>query len=203
MTQPTDTDPELIARIKASGSADALNELVGRHIGRIRRIIQGMGVDANTVDDLTQETFLRALRNLAKFRGESRFASWLTRIALNVAYSHLGHRDSSLRLLDTIDEHATFDSIIPHLRTSDSSLSAVSQTGTVGLEIERAEINQLVGQAIMQLTPPLRAAIVLTVFDGLTATEAAEIEQCPLGTMYWRIHEARNQLRVALSGLMQ
>ncbi|MCY2966428.1 MAG: RNA polymerase sigma factor, partial [Planctomycetota bacterium] len=84
----TEADSELLKAILATRSREALNQLVARHIDRVRRVIRGMVASDSTVDDLVQETFLRATRGISSFLGDSSVTTWLTRIAIHVALDH-------------------------------------------------------------------------------------------------------------------
>ena len=169
------TDLELIQAFRG-GDRVAADELVRRHLARVRNLVFQLVLNNDVADDLTQDVFARALRGLETFRGQSSVATWLHRIALNVAYQFLrqNHRRGTSQLpLDSIDGSMA----APHARL---------------IELEG---NDRVATALGRLTPSLRAAIVLTAMQGLSAIEAAEIEECSVGTMYWRVHEARRRLR--------
>ena len=129
-------------------------------------------------DDLTQEIFLRAHQGLAGFGGRAEFTTWLHRIALNCVRSHWArHRRRCLAGLDEVPE------------------PAAPGGGRPDRQALAAEMNERVYAALEQLSPKLRAAIVLTVLQEMSLTEAARLEQCALPTMYWRVHEARRRLK--------
>ena len=94
-------DEDLIRSYRASGSESALNELVGRHIGQIRRLVFSMVLDDAVADDLTQDVFLRAIRGLASFDGRSQFSTWIYRVAMNTVYSHLDRHGRSPVVFDS------------------------------------------------------------------------------------------------------
>ena len=168
------TDLELIQAFRG-GDRVAADELVRRHLARVRNLVYQLVLNNDATDDLTQDVFARALRGLETFRGQSSVATWLHRIALNVAYQFLRqtHRRGTSKLTESID-------------------GAMAAPDARLIELEG---NDRVATALGRLTPSLRAAIVLTAMQGLSAIEAAEIEECSVGTMYWRVHEARRRLR--------
>ena len=138
-----------------------------------------MVLDHHVADDLTQDVFAKAWRSLDSFRGQATFATWLHRIALNAAYEYL--RRSDRRRTSVISEGSVDDTATgPHTAVIQSEKTAHIAT------------------ALGLLTPKLRSAIVLTTMQGLPATTVAEIEDCSVGTIYWRMHEARRQLREEL-----
>ena len=150
--------------------------LTSRHLARVRHLVFQLVLNNDVADDLTQDVFARALRGLDAFRGQSSMTTWLHRIALNVTYGYLrrsGRRETSELPAESID----------------------SETAGPHVPLIEAEGKDRIAAALGRLTPSLRAAIVLTVMNGLSAIEASEIEECSAGTMYWRIHEARRRLR--------
>ena len=178
------TDAELIEAHRR-GEAAAVEELVARHLARVRNLLFQLVLDRDEADELTQEVFVSVLRNLDGFRGESAFTTWLHRIAVNTA------RQAARRTRSKRNE------VTRAARASHGEASAPES------ELIRSEQRDGVQQALAKLSLPLRSAVVLTVMQGLSAGEAAEIEGCPIGTMYWRMHEARRLLRDALKGWIE
>jgi RNA polymerase sigma-70 factor (ECF subfamily) len=121
-------------------------------------------------EDLAQETFIRAYRSLYTYRGTAKFSSWLYRIALNLClrWKSIEQR----RRGSTNWEWARTDS-------NDSSQHARSEW---------------IQEAIALLPPKQRAAVILTAYDGLTHSEAADILGCPVKTLSWRLFAARRRL---------
>lgn len=178
------TDAELIAAHQR-GDASAVESLIARHLGRIRSLLFQLVLDRDDADELTQDVFVGALRNLDGFRGEAAFGTWLHQIAVNMARQSSRRRKSDLNRLLSQGGDSTDKTPAPE----------------DGL-IQREESDR-VQRALARLSLPLRSAVVLTVMQGLSAVEAAEIEGCPVGTMYWRVHEARRLLRDELKGLVE
>jgi RNA polymerase sigma-70 factor, ECF subfamily len=173
-------DEELVLLYQETRANSALEELVGRHVPRVRAVICQMVFDDAVADDLTQETMLRAIRSIDSFAGRSQFATWLYRIAMNTTHSFLKRQSRS-----PVVFQAELSEPPNSPATPDRTMIAVEQ-------LARTEA------AIADLSPKLRAAIVLTAIQGLSPSEAAEIEGCGDSTMYWRIHEARKQLKQSL-----
>jgi RNA polymerase sigma-70 factor (ECF subfamily) len=174
------SDEQLVAAYQQSGDADAVAELVSRHVAGVRRVVFPMVLDETVADDLTQEALLRALRGLPKFRGKAAFSTWLHRVALNTTYDYLKRKKHS---------PVEYRREVPD--------SAGAGTGATG-SAELAELDAHIQAALADLSPKLRAAIVLTAFQQWDAQQAARVEGCTVATMYWRIHEARKQLRSKL-----
>jgi len=173
---PSPSDEQLAADYQRSGETSVLEELARRHLPRVSSLVSQIVLDPAAAEDVTQEVFLRAFRQLGSFRGKSSFATWLYRVALNTAYSYLNRRGKSL-----VEYRGS-------LHGPDTS-----RTSPEGPVLE-AELDGEIQAALAELSPKLRAAIVLTSIQGLKAAEAAKIEGCNIATMYWRIHQARKLL---------
>ena len=152
------------------GDRSRFGELLALTEPRVRRLIGRLaGVD--DLDDLVQETYLRAWRSLATFRGESRFSTWLFRIAVNATLTWRRSRKPSVSL--PIDAEQT----IPDTRTLDDH------------SIFRAYEN-----ALANLSLDLRTIFVLHEAEGLSYLEIAETVGCPMGTVMSRLHRARTKI---------
>lgn len=179
------TDQELVDRYRSTGQVEALDELARQHMERIRSLVFSMVLDDAVADDLTQEVFLRAFRSLDRFDGRSQFSTWLYRIAVNTTYSHLDRgKRSPVAFSDTPPEAADHEDTRP-----DGPLLTTELKG----QIEAG---------LAALSPRLRGAIVLTTIEKLAVKEAARIEGCSTATMYWRVHEARKQLKQKLKSYL-
>jgi RNA polymerase sigma-70 factor, ECF subfamily len=175
------SDEQLVLCYRNAGDAEALDELVGRHLRKVLAMIFGMVLNRAAAEDLTQEVFLRAFRALSSFDGRSRFSTWLYRIAMNTTQGFLSRENHS---------PVVFRSELPgSLQPFDAQPDRVAM---------QSELDYAVETALGQLPPKLRAAIVLTAIEQFTPRKAALIEGCSIGTMYWRIHEARRLLKQRL-----
>lgn len=178
------TDEQLVERCQNAGCPQSANELVRRHLRRVRAIIFPMVLDQSVADDLAQETFLRAWRGLSGFRAEAKFSTWLTRIAWNVVQDEVSRRERSATVA---------------VKSIEIACSAIGKPDEAVLQ---RELDQQIAAALASLSAKLRAAIVLTGLQQLSPTEAAELEGCSVATMYWRIHEARRLLEERLAGYL-
>lgn len=180
----TDSDEELVARYRESRADAALDELVRRHVPKVRAMIFQMVLDHSVADDLTQETLLRAVRAIDSFEGRAQFGTWLYRIAMNTTHGFLDRRSRS---------PVVFQAELADQGSGDSRPDRAAAN---------AELLAQVEAAIATLSPKLRAAIVLTALQGLSPREAAEIEDCGESTIHSRVHEARKQLKHKLRGYL-
>lgn len=173
------SDERLVIRVQQSQCQDSFNELAGRHLRQIRGVIFPMVLDHTVADDLTQEALLRAWRGISGFRAEAKFSTWLTRIAWNVVHDEIARRERTPLIVQSDESHAATD--------------------CPSKELLNRELDEQIQNALADLPPKFRAAIILTGMQQLSPNEAAYLEGCSLSTMYWRIHEARRQLEVRLA----
>jgi RNA polymerase sigma-70 factor, ECF subfamily len=170
------TDAALIARVLLQEDRHAFGELVRRHQSAVRahlrKLTYGNGALA---DDLSQETFIQAYRNLKSFRGEAKFSTWLYRIAYNIFISDARR----IRELALTEEHAA----------ADEPAEARDQPD-LRMDLERA---------MRCLTEAERAAIVQCYHNDLTHEEAAYVLGIPLGTVKTNILKAKEKMRSQLS----
>jgi RNA polymerase sigma-70 factor (ECF subfamily) len=178
-----DTDKELVRRVK-KGDRQAFELLFSRYQHKILNLISRYLRDREDVEDVAQETFIKAFRALPRFRGESAFYTWLYRIAINTAKNHLVARSRRPPGTDIDVDDAEYMDGTEALRESESPESAFA----------RDELSAEIDLAISQLPEDLRSAVTLREFDGLTYEQIAEIMDCPVGTVRSRIFRAREAI---------
>jgi RNA polymerase sigma-70 factor (ECF subfamily) len=168
-----------------AGDQRAYELLVIKYQRRIERLIGRMVRDVDLVEDVAQETFIRAYRALHQFRGDAQFYTWLYRIAVNTAKRFLlklkhdpAISQSSLQSNDEDDE--TFQ------RRNEPSTDETPES-----MLAAKEIGQAVNAAMEALPDDLKQALTLREIDGLSYEEIAEVMNCPLGTVRSRIFRAR------------
>lgn len=188
----TDQDVVLAAR---RGSEAAYRELLKRYERPVFSLIYRMVRDRELAEDLTQETFIKALNALDSYRPEYKFSSWIFKIANNAAIDQLRRRE-----LDTLSLDGA-----PSAETAEAIEATSLQVGAKGEspldELEAKEIGTAIEQAIGRLRPEYRSCILLRHVEGRAYEEIAEMLDLPLGTVKTYIHRARNELREYLSDL--
>jgi RNA polymerase sigma-70 factor (ECF subfamily) len=170
----------------AGGSREAFDELVRRHqsaIITLARVLTGGRGDA---DDLAQEVFVRAWRNLGGFRGDSTFRTWLHRVAINVIRTSQMRRGRLARLF-VVRGHDQ--------ETADPASGEEPVDATLARR-------QLIDRALAALPEELRVAVTLRDIQGLDYKEIAAALGVPIGTVESRIFRARQKLRPLLASLM-
>jgi len=181
-------DPDIpwVERVQA-GDVEAFEELVRRHHQRVYRTLVGVaGRGPDTEDDL-QNVFLKAFENIGKFRGASRFSTWLTRIAVNEALERL-RSPKRVESLDTADEDGDVRPRQLRAWVEDAE----------GL-YSREETRRLVEQAILRLPPKYRVVVLLRDIEQLSTEEAAAALGLGTATLKTRLLRGRVMLRNALA----
>jgi RNA polymerase sigma-70 factor (ECF subfamily) len=190
-----EADALLVARAQR-GEVQAFEMLVVKYQRRIERLIGRIVRDVDLVQDVAQETFIRAYRALPQFRGESAFYTWLYRIAVNTAKKTVG---------DLMRDPVITESALA-LRNDDDETSPVERELTDGETPEAIlasrEIARTVNAAIDALPNDLRQAIVLRELEGLSYEEIATLMNCPIGTVRSRIFRAREAIATKLRPLL-
>lgn len=192
----SDTDLMLVERTVA-GDQKAFELLVLKYQRRIERLIGRMVRDTDLVEDIAQETFIRAYRALAQFRGEAQFYTWLYRIAVNTAKKALVDlkrdplvSETALRGGDEEDETSSVENELTTAETPETVLAA-------------KEIATAVNSAMESLPEELRQAVTLREIEGLSYEEIAEVMNCPIGTVRSRIFRAREAISVRIKPLLE
>lgn len=188
------SDHELVARTLA-GDARAYELLVLKYQRRIERLIARMVRDADLVDDIAQETFLRAWRALHQFRGDAQFYTWLYRIAVNTAK----------KALMDLKRHPSVGGSVTDSEEDETSPSEREQTTHETPESEYAarEIAEAVNAAMEALPEDLRQAVTLREIEGMSYEDIAEAMGCPIGTVRSRIFRAREAISARVRPLLE
>jgi len=184
-------DDQIIARILA-GETDAFNHLVRRWERPIYALSLRMLGHDEDARDVCQETFLAAFRNLRKFRGDSKFSSWLYRIALNACHSRL-------RKQGVATEHS-----IDH-QDDDGYRYDIADPAAEHLvdRLHRDERASMVRKALQALPVEMRQVIIMKEYEELTFAEIAEILQVPISTIKSRLYTGLQQMRIRLEKVRQ
>jgi RNA polymerase sigma factor (sigma-70 family) len=169
-------DADLVARVLLDDDHHAFAELVRNHQSAVRGLLRQLTrSDFALADDLAQETFLRAYKNIRSFRGEAKFSTWLYRIAYNCFREEARKRKE----LVGIDE---------------ARLEAQQDPQTVDPALKHDLMHAL------QLLPlPERSAILLCCQNGLSHDEAARVLDIPLGTVKTNVLRGREKLKKTLA----
>lgn len=193
--KPVDADAQLVARTVA-GDQKAFELLVIKYQRRIQRLIGRMVRDVDLVEDIAQETFIRAYRALAQFRGEAQFYTWLYRIAVNTAKKSL----MDLKRNPTVSENAYKSGDDDETSPVENELTTAETPEAV---LASKEIAEIINTAMEMLPEELRQAITLREIEGLSYEEIAEVMSCPIGTVRSRIFRAREAISQKVKPLLE
>jgi RNA polymerase sigma-70 factor (ECF subfamily) len=183
------SDADLVARARQGDSA-AFGELVDRHrtaVYRATRVALGSHADA---EDAAQDAFVAAYERLASFRGEASFKTWLLAIAWHQA---INRRRSRARWWRHIVEPARSDERDRQVEFDIASSDPSPEQTAAGEQLQRAIVDE-----IQALSATLRDTLLLAQAGELTYDEIAAITKTPLGTIKWRVSEARKVIRKKL-----
>jgi len=180
----------LVQRAK-NGELPAFDSLILRYRQRLYAVIYNMTMNAEDAADLTQETFVKAFRSLAKFREKSSFYTWLYRIGVNLTLTHLKRR--KIRKFFSFDQASEDGGM-------SKDLEAVSSTSATSVKKAlNNELHEKLNEALSKLSDKHRTIVVLFEIDGLGHKEIAKIMKCTEGTVRSRLFYAKQQLQSYLS----
>ena len=171
-----DADADLVLQSQ-NGDPAAFEALIRSHQHMVHSLTYRMTGSLADAEDLAQETFIRAYEQIGAFRGASKFSTWLYRIAVNTC---LNWRQSEARRF--------------HLQ-ADCVEAVAAQQADAGISPADNQLSQQVQSALLKLPAKQRAAIVLTIYDGLNHAQAAKVLHCSETTVSWRVFAAKRKLK--------
>lgn len=181
------TEKELITRAK-KGNQEAFGQLVLAHQNKVYTLCVHLLGSREEAEDLAQEAFLKAWRNLDSFLGESSFATWMHRLTTNLCLDHLRkqtRRQNVSVAVSLDDEEATLPEPVDH-------------SGDPHEELERAERQRALTKGLQELPEHYRRPLVMREVSGMSYQEIADALKLDLGTVKSRIARAREALRKIL-----
>ena len=181
--QNNSVDKQLVERVRR-GDKRAFDLLILKYQHKILSIVGRYLGDQNDVQDVSQETFIKAYRAIPNFRGESAFYTWLYRIAVNTAKNHLVSKSRRPPNIDVDIDDGEFQNNSAVLRDNESPQASLATS----------QMEQVIFRSIENLPSELRIAVTLREFDGLSYEEIAKIMNCPVGTVRSRIFRAREAI---------
>jgi len=182
-------DATLVAQTR-EGDARAFGELVKRYEGKVFRLAQHVTQNREDAEDVLQETFLKAYEHLDQFRGDSKFYTWIVRIAVNQALMKLRRRktDKAVSIDETIDTGE--DNIVREIAAWEENPEE---------KFTREEMGEILNKAVQSLEPIYRSVFVLRDIEDLSTEETAEALDLSVPAVKSRLLRARLQLREKLT----
>lgn len=185
-------DQQLVERVQR-GDKLAFELLVAKYQRKLARLLSRLIRNPTEVEDVSQETFIKAYRALPSFRGDSAFYTWLYRIGINTAKNYLvsqGRRAPTTTDFNA-EEAEAFD-----------DADQLRDNNTPENELMSKQIAATVNKAMDSLPDELRTALTLREIDGMSYEDIAEIMNCPIGTVRSRIFRAREAVAERLRPLL-
>ena len=187
-----EVDQQLVIRAQ-HGDQQAFGLLVSKYQRKLARLLSRLIRDPAEVEDVAQETFIKAYRALGNFRGDSAFYTWLYRIGINTAKNYLvsqGRRAPTRTDFDS-EEAETFEDgdLLRDINTPERMLLS-------------KQIGETVNSAMEDLPEDLRTAIMLREIEGMSYEDIAKMMDCPIGTVRSRIFRAREAVAEKLRPLL-
>jgi RNA polymerase sigma-70 factor (ECF subfamily) len=187
------SEQDLVRRARR-GNLAAFDELVRRYQERIYATIYHMTSNHEDANDLAQETFIKAFQALNSFKGGSSFYTWIYRIAVNKTINFLKQRKHRTQMsLNDLDLHAE----------NDPDLVALISDKTPRRDLNLAELQERLNEAMQKLSEVHRLAVTLHDIQGVPHEEIARIMDCNIGTVRSRLFYARQQLQGYLSDYLK
>src|SRR5579862_731471 len=185
------TEDQTLVRAAQKGDMAAFEELVARHRDKIYARAYTMIRNEEEAVDLSQEAWVKGWQRLAQFQGESSFATWMTRIVINLCLDELRkqrrHRTESIEEMD--EESGGVERQMPAITTNPTE------------RLERGELRQRIDQAMAQMSHEHRTVLVLHEFEEMEYKEIAKAMNCSIGTVMSRLFYARRKLAALLADL--
>jgi RNA polymerase sigma-70 factor (ECF subfamily) len=190
VTSHAGIDEAVLVAQSREGDDRAFGELVRRYEGKIFRLAQHVTQNREDAEDVLQETFMKAYEHLDQFQGNSKFYTWIVRIAVNQALMKLRRRktDKSVSIDETIDTGE--DTIVREIAAWDEDPEQ---------RYSREELGGILDTAIQSLDTPYRSVFVLRDIDELSTEETADALNLSIPAVKSRLLRARLQLREKLT----
>ncbi len=179
-----------LVTLALQGDFSAFDKIMSLYKERLYSVIYNITFNHEDAADLTQETFVKAFRSLSKFKRKSSFFTWIYRIGVNLALSHLKKKKArKFFSFDQITDGVSNNKEISNLATTEKS----SVRSTL-----LNELHEKLNEALSKLSDKHRTIVVLFEIDGLSHKEIATIMKCTEGTVRSRLHYAKLQLQSLL-----
>lgn len=187
-----DADSLVVQEVRA-GNVAAFDQLVVKYRERIYSIVYNLTSNREDAADLTQDAFIKAFQSINRFGGQSSFFTWLYRIAVNTAHTHL--RKNRLRTFFSIEQASEEEKTPQWLE--ELAVEAGAEKG-----IYARDLRQRLNEAFQKLSIKHRTVVTLFEIDGLSHAEIAAVMECSEGTVRSRLHYAKTQLQADLQDLL-
>ena len=187
-----DTSSDFLQRLRA-GEEAAWGELHRDHYPRLWSSVQRILNNPTVADDVVQEAFIKAHRDIRRFEGNSQLGTWLYRIAVNQALDTIRKKQRTERWLSFLSPMSDDE--------NQPAMPEGSVAATVSSGLENAELRDTIFEAMGELSAEHRAVVQLRLVDEMSLEETAQLLRCKPGTVNSRLHYACEHLRRKLTKL--
>lgn len=188
-----DLDAALVRRVQ-EGDVRAFDQLITKYRERLFAIVYNLCANREDTSDLTQEAFIKAFRSIGSFKGDSSFFTWLYRIAVNTALTHLKrNRLRRFFSFETLDQEISQSELV-------EVLAAKTKTDK---PMMLNELQEKLNEALQRLSLKHRTVVILYEIEGLSHQEIAQVMECSEGTVRSRLHYAKQQLQSYLQDYLR
>lgn len=183
------TDHQLVSACQKHNDLKAFEQLIKRHQNKIRSVVYKFLNNAEDLDDISQEVFIKAFKSINSYRGDASFSTWLCKIAINTCKDKVKSQKSYSQKVISIDEERIKD--IP-----ENSSNCLDNLLTI------SEEQKLVFKEIKKLPTNQQLALILHDIEDLSYDEISKISDCPVGTVKSRLFNARKTLKEKLKSVI-
>jgi RNA polymerase sigma-70 factor (ECF subfamily) len=183
-------EDETLVRRAQRGQREAFDVLVERYKSRLYGVVYHMLGNHEDANDMVQDSFLNAYRNLTRFKNQSSFYTWIYRVAVNRTINFM--RRNRRRTEYSLDD---FDAAIQ----TDPDFVEMMSHATPSREVGLTELQEQLNAALQKLSDTHRAVVVMHDIQGMTHADIARAMKCSEGTVRSRLFYARQQLQALLS----
>ncbi len=189
--------PAFLERLRARDTR-AFDQLVRAYQRRVFALVARMLGNPAEAEDVAQEVFVQVFRAVDQFRGESRFSTWIFRIAVNLSKNRALYLQRRGQGKETEDAHELADRV-PLGAATRGTAAVVARPDHL---VEGMQVERIVQAAIGELEPSFRECLLLREVEDMSYDEIAEIIGLPAGTVKSRIHRARAAVRLAVEAAL-
>ncbi len=190
-------DDSVLVQQSQGGNTAAMERLILKYQNRIFNVIMKMCGNTDDAAELTQETFVKVIESIDKFKGRSSFYTWLFRIAVNLTLNYC-QRNAKMATRSLDAEETESDSSVGQvLKDFLSDDSAIDPA----VLAQRRELCDLAMKAVLKLEEPQRAVMVLRDIEEMSYAQIADVLNIELGTVRSRLSRARSHLREILEAM--
>lgn len=192
-------DDSVLVQQSQAGDTPSMERLILKYQHRIYNVILKMCGNADDAAELTQETFVKVIESIEKFKGRSSFYTWLFRIAVNLTLNHC--QRSARTATCSLDAEGTD----PDGETSQLLRDVLSDDRVVDPAVlaQSHELCEMAKQSLLELEEPQRAVVILRDIEGMDYAQIADVLNIELGTVRSRLSRARSALREVLENMLK